>query len=170
MRTCKSIELSPLQKKILEEMVRCRLLSQSLVQRARIILQASEGMKNKVISQDLKIKEETVGMWRKRWILAIPEFAAYENKPKMLRQLIEQTLSDAPRTGAPATFTPEQVCLLIALACETPPPHLSVWSRTSLAQEAIKRNIVQSVSPTSIGRFLKSGTAKTASITLLAKP
>jgi hypothetical protein len=88
----------------------------------------------------------------------------------MLRQLIEQTLSDAPRTGAPATFTPEQVCLLIALACEKPPEHLSQWSRTSLVQEAIKRNIVESVSPTSIGRFLKSGTDKTASIPLLAKP
>jgi hypothetical protein len=168
-RTCKAIELSPLQKKILEEMIRCRSLPHSLVQRAKIILQSSEGIKNKVISADLKIKEETVGMWRKRWLSAITEFAAYENKPKMLRQLIEQALSDAPRTGAPAIFTPEQICLLIALACETPPPHLSVWSRTSLVQEAIKRNIVESVSPTSIGRFLKSGADKAASITLLAQ-
>ena len=151
-------------------MVRCRLLSQSLVQRAKIVLQASEGTKNKVISQDLKIKEETVGMWRKRWLSAMPEFSVYENKPKMLRQLIEQALSDAPRTGAPAIFTLEQVCLLIALACETPPPHLCVWSRTSLVEEAIKRNIVESVSPTSIGRFLKSGANKAASITLLAQP
>jgi hypothetical protein len=87
----------------------------------------------------------------------------------MLRQLIEQALADAPRSGAPPIFTPEQVCLLIALACETPPSHLSVWSRTSLAQEAIKRNIVESVSPTSIGRFLKSGADKTASIALLAQ-
>ena len=170
MRTCKAIELSPHQKKILEEIIRCRLLAHSLVQRAKIILQAGEGTKNKVISADLKIKEETVGMWRKRWLLAMPEFVAYENKPKMLRQLIEQTLCDAPRTGAPATFTPEQVCLLIALACETPPDHLSVWSRTSLAQEAIKRNIVESVSPTSIGRFLKSGADKATSVTLLAQP
>jgi len=88
----------------------------------------------------------------------------------MLRQLIEQALSDAPRSGAPAIFTPEQVCLLIALACEKPPEPISIWSRTSLVQEAIKRNIVESVSPTSIGRFLKSGADKTASITLLAQP
>ena len=169
MRTCTAIELSPLQKKILEEMIRCRLLPQSLVQRAKIVLQASEGTKNKVISADLKIKEETVGTWRKRWLLAMPEFISYETKPKMLRQLIEQTLSDAPRSGAPAIFTPEQVCLLIALACETPPDHLSVWSRTSLVQEAIKRNIVESVSPTSIRRFLKSGTDKATSIPLLAQ-
>ena len=170
MRTCTAIELSPHQKKILEEIIRCRLLAHSLVQRAKIILQAAEGMKNKVISADLKVKEETVGMWRKRWLLAMPEFLNYETKPKMLRQLIEQALSDAPRSGAPAIFTPEQVCLLIALACEKPPEPISIWSRTSLVQEAIKRNIVESVSPTSIGRFLKSGADKTASITLLAQP
>ena len=169
MRTCTAIELSPFQKQILEEMIRCRLLPQGLVQRAKIVLQAAEGTKNKVISQDLKVKEETVGRWRKRWLLAIPDFAIYETKPKMLRNLIEQTLSDAPRSGAPTIFTPEQVCLLIALACETPPDYLSTWSRTSLVQEAIKRNIVESVSPTSIGRFLKSGADKTASITLLAQ-
>jgi hypothetical protein len=59
--------------------------------------------------------------------------------------------------------------LLIALAYEKPPEYLSVWSRTSLAQEAIKRKIVESVSPTSIGRFLKSGADKTASLALLAQ-
>jgi hypothetical protein len=48
-------------------------------------LQSAEGAKKKVISADLKIKEETVGTWRKRWLLAMPEFVAYENKPKMLR-------------------------------------------------------------------------------------
>ncbi len=74
MRTCTAIELSPSQKKMLEEMIRCRLLPHSLVQRAKIILQAAEGTKNKVISADLKVKEETVGMWRKRWLLAMPEF------------------------------------------------------------------------------------------------
>ena len=151
-------------------MTRSRLLAHSLVQRATIILQAAEGKKNKVISADLNIKEETVGMWRKRWLSAMPEFVIHENKPKLLRELIEQTLTDAPRTGTPPKFTAEQVCLLIALACETPPDHLSVWSRTSLAQEAVKRGIVESISPASVGRFLKSGADKTTSNTLLAQP
>lgn len=166
----KMIELSPCQKKILEEITRCHQLSYSLIQRATIVLQAAEGKKNKVISADVKVQEETVGMWRKRWICAIPEFLNYETKPKMLRELIEKTLSDAPRSGTPATFTAEQVCLLVALACETPPEHISTWSRTSLAHEAVKRGIVESISPASVGRFLKSGADKTTSITLLAQP
>lgn len=165
----KTIELSPCQKKILEEITRCRLLPHSLIQRATIVMQAAEGKKNKAISADLKVQEETVGMWRKRWISAQPELLNYEMKPKMLRELIEKTLSDAPRSGTPATFTAEQVCLLVALACETPPEHISTWSRTLLAQEAVKRGIVESISPASIGRFLKSGADKTPSISLLAQ-
>ena len=31
-----------------------------------------------------------------------------------------ERLSDAPRPGAPGKFTPEQVCAIIALACEAP--------------------------------------------------
>ena len=127
------------------------------------------GKRNKTISQELHLQEETVGKWRKRWLLAAPELAACEEKPDALWQIIKLTLSDASRPGIEPTFTAEQVCQIIALACETPPEYLSVWSRKTLAQEAIKRGIVESISPTTIGRFLKSGAAKTASVALLAE-
>jgi hypothetical protein len=29
-------------------------------------------------------------------------------------------LADAPRSGAPATYTPEQICVLVAMTCEKP--------------------------------------------------
>jgi hypothetical protein len=67
-------------------------------------------------------------------------------------------LSDAPRSGAPATFTPEQVCAIIALACEPPENSnlpLSRWSQSELAREAVRRGIVDSISHGSVGRFLK---------------
>ena len=38
-----------------------------------------------------------------------------------------------------------------------------------LVEEAVKRSIVEQISCTTIGRFLKSGTDKTASVTLLAE-
>jgi hypothetical protein len=34
----------------------------------------------------------------------MPEFSNYETKPKRLRELIEKTLSDAPRSGTPVRF------------------------------------------------------------------
>lgn len=107
-------------------------------------------------------------MWRKRWLSASEKLEACD-KPKALRELIESTLSDAPRPGAEPSFTPEEVCALIALSCETPPEHLSEWSRTTLAEEAVKRGIVKSISPTSVGRFLKSGADKTAPLKVLAE-
>jgi hypothetical protein len=139
------------------------------VQRAQIVLLANSGTKNTVISQQLHIQEEKAGKWRKRWLLGSAQLAACEGKPKVLRHTIESLLADAPRPGITPIFTPEQVCQIIALACETPPEYLSHWTRAALAEEAVKRGIVEKISPTSIGRFLKSGTAKTASVTLLAE-
>lgn len=160
MRICPIIELTDEQKHLLEEITRSRQLPHSLVQRAQVVLLANAGKKNKAISQELHFQEETVGKWRKRWLSVSEELAACAGKLKALRQTIESTLADAPRPGAPTIFTAEQICQLIALACETPPEYLSEWSRTTLAQEAVKRKIVESVSPTSIGRFLNQGQIK----------
>lgn len=170
MRTCPIIVLTGEQKQILKEITRSRQLPHCLVTRAQIVLFASEGKTNKAISQELQLQEETVGTWRKRWLMAADELTTSHGNPKAMRKKIEAVLADAERSGAPATFTPEQICRLIALACETPPDYLSEWSQTTLAQEAVKRGIVDSISPASVGRFLKSGSDKTPSFPLLAKP
>jgi hypothetical protein len=67
-------------------------------------------------------------------------------------------LSDAPRCGAPATFTPETICRIMALACEDPETldvPVSHWSQSELARQAVQRGIVDSISHGSVGRFLK---------------
>jgi len=153
----------------LEEIARSRQLSHSLVERAKIILLADAGKNNKMISEELHLQEETVGKWRKRWLSASTELAASGGNPKALWQVIETTLADAPRPGIEPTFTAEQVCQIIALACETPPEYLSQWSRKTLAEEAVKRGIVEKISPTTIGRFLKSGAAKATLVALLVE-
>lgn len=141
----------------------------SLVQRAKIVLLAHGGYKNTKISEQLHIQEENAGKWRKRWLSASVRLAACEGKPKALRHSIESLLADAPRPGIAPQFTAEQVCQIIALACETPPEHLSHWTRKALVKEAVNRDIVKKISPTSVGRFLKSGSNKTASVALLAE-
>ncbi len=132
----------------MEEITRSRQLPHSLVQRAKIVLLAAADNNNKTISQELKLQEETVGLWRKRWLSASGELAACEAKNKALRQCIESVLADASRPGIAPIFTPEQICQIIALACETPPEHLSHWTRITLAEEAVKPGIVEKISPT----------------------
>lgn len=140
-----------------------------LVQRAKIVLLAHADHKNTEISQQLSIQEENAGKWRKRWLSGTTQLVACEGKPNALRDAIEFLLADAPRPDIAPVFTSEQVCRIIALACEPPPAHWSHWTRAALVEEAVKRGIVEQISCTTIGRFLKSGTDKTASITLLAE-
>ena len=155
-----SIELTERQRTILEEMVRSRRRPHDEVQRASLILQSAEGSRNRHIAAVLGISDFTVRLWRLRWAKAAAQLAVVEGEApeETIRGLIQQVLYDAPRGGRPATFTPEQLCQIVALACEAPVDsgrpvsHGTPWA---LANEAIKRGIVSSISPRSISRFLK---------------
>ncbi|HCS92313.1 MAG: IS630 family transposase [Thiohalocapsa sp. PB-PSB1] len=126
-------------------MVRQHKTPQQLATRARIILEADAGRGVSETAAALQVSRSLVQRWRRRW-------------RERADQPLEQRLSDAPRPGTPATFTPEQICALIALACETPVREgvtLTRWTYPDLAAEAIEREIVESISPHSIGRFLR---------------
>ena len=63
-----------------------------------------------------------VRLWRARWAHATPQLAAAEAEAdeESLRDLIQEVLQDTPRSGRPATCTPEQLCQIVAVACEAP--------------------------------------------------
>ena len=67
---------------------------------------------------------------------------------------------DAPRSGRPGDFTPEQIVQIIAIACEDPAAGaerpISHWTPREVADEAVKRKIVARISVRTVGRFLKS--------------
>ena len=150
---------------------------QGLVRRARIVLAAGEGLNNEQIAQRLGINRETARLWRSKWLAGAQRLGSgeeEEGKRKKLRECIEEdVLADAPRSGAPATFTPEQVVRIVALACEDPREGsgrpVSHWTSAELADEAEKRGIVRSISPRSVGRFLGRGGPEASSDSLLAK-
>jgi len=141
-------------------MSRSRELPHSLVQRSQIVIAAAEGRSNKSISEEFKLCEETIGLWRGRWLEGHQELEKLAGKRKQLYRSICTLLADAPRPGSPCTVTAEQVCQLIALACETPPAPLTHWTRNDLVREAIKRQIVEQISASTIGRILKEGDLK----------
>jgi len=117
-----------------------------LAERATMILLASAGTGVREIARQLGVWPKTVRLWRARWL------SAAVGTPIAVR------LADEPRPGAPATFAPEQICAIMALACEPPEQSdlpLSHWSQSELAREAVKRGIVDSISHGSVGRFLK---------------
>ncbi len=154
------VTVSEKQHAVLTQLANARSVSQQLAQRARIILLAFSGMLNQQIAQQVGLNRQQVGLWRRRWTQSWDALIAIECRENQatLKRSIEQTLSDAPRSGAPGTFTAEQVTQILALACE--PPELSDrpinhWTHRELTDEVIKRQIVPSISVSQVGCYLK---------------
>jgi transposase len=157
--TAAKVIISERQQKLLEEFSKSRTIGQCFSQRASIVLLAFSGMLNEEIARQVCLNRIQVGIWRQRWRDAWERLCVWEcTEPHRLREAVFDVLSDAPRPGAPATFTAEQVSEIVALACE--PPKLSGrpidhWTLRELRDEAIKRKIVADISVSYIGRLLQ---------------
>ena len=128
----------------LERLIRSHSTAQQLARRARMIVMAADGVGVGETAELLGVWRKGVSFWRARWLASSGAAA--------------ERLGDAPRSGAPATITAEQTCAIVAQACERPEDGavpLSHWSTGDLAREAVRRGIVRSISPRSVGRFLK---------------
>jgi putative transposase len=166
--------LTECQRAILEELVRRHQTPQVEVLRARIVLEAATGARNTHIAHTLGLDPKTVHLWWRRWAGAAERLRASEAEggAQAVRQVICTLLADAPRSGCPATFTAEQPCQLRVLAGEAPEASgrpVTQWTPHELADEAGKRGIVESISPRTVGRFLKRGGLKAPSVSLLAQ-
>jgi transposase len=99
------VEVSAEDRRELERIVRAASSEVRMVERARIVLAASEGLTTAQIAQRVGCAERTVKKWR----------------PRYARHGLEG-LRDAPRSGAPLTHGPKTRALLIAKACTRPDP------------------------------------------------
>ncbi|MCK5355259.1 MAG: helix-turn-helix domain-containing protein [Methyloprofundus sp.] len=149
MRTPKyPVTLKDDEREELEKITRQQTEKSSTVLRAKIILLANSGMKYQNIAQKLDVQNNIITNWTVRW----HELA---DKPAWER------LQDLPRPGTPDTFTPEQLCKIIALSCEKPEDYgrpITHWTHKELAKEAIKQGIVETISANHLGRLLKKTT------------
>lgn len=147
-----TIHLSESEQSELEQLVRRPSTPQQIALRAKIILRAAQGEGHGEISRGLGISKEMSRLWRGRWLeLNQPDVDALDR------------LQDAPRPGTPSTFTIEQLTQLYALACEPPEQYgrpISHWSNRELADEMVKQNIVQRISPRHVGRLLAEADLK----------
>ncbi len=167
-----AVTVSPPQQALLDALVRQTSCPQALALRVRIVLGAASGHRNDALAQALACSLPTVRKWRRRWADAEAQLAAVEQHPRDLRVLVATILADAPRSGAPGSFTAEQIVQIVNLAC-TPPPQvgrpIDAWTPRELAHEVVKQGIVATISARSVGRFLKRGRSPAASQSLLAE-
>src|SRR4029434_3511949 len=154
------VPLTKKEREELEALRRAHKTSQQIVLRARIILMLATGLNAREVARRLEISRTTVRFWRRHWF-------------ERAEATVIERLQDDPRPGTPQTFTAEQWCQIMALACESPELSqrpISHWSPRELADEAIRRGMVKKISVRHVGRFLKSGRVEAASKSLLAQP
>lgn len=158
------VRLGRRQRAVLEELVRAAGTPQQLAARCRVVLLSADGVANAEQSRLLGLDRQLSRRWRSRWVQAEPvleRLVRSRASDKDLKARICDVLSDAPRSGAPAKFSPEQITHIIALACEPPAASglpISHWTPPELAREAVKRGIVEDISPRQVDRFLSRRT------------
>lgn len=172
-----TLSLSENQRLILEALVRRTHVPRVIALRARIVLAADEGLSMTQIGKNLGCSRNLAGRWRDRfakgqaqWAVSAGGASADQWDLDTLAGKVIELLQDRERSGAPAKFTPEQLCQIIALACEITPEEchrpVSHWTARELADEATHRGIVAGISPRHVGRLLKKWTsARTRCVT-----
>jgi transposase len=147
-----TIILSDTERHALEHLVRGHQPPQHLALRARLILAAAEGANNSQIARQKGVTIDTVRLWRARWLgLQAVSREALSGAAR---------LRDAPRPGKPVRITAEQVCQIVALACEAPAGTgrpISQWTAREIAAEVTPQGIVDQISPRYAARLLQKG-------------
>lgn len=145
-----AVNLTEEESQDLTKLVRRHSTRQQIALRARIVLAAAEGKNNAEIAREEGIGVGAARRWRDRWL---------DLQPIPLSELsAEECLEDLPRPGAPARITADQVCQIIAMACEDPEDSgrpISHWTGREIADEIKKRGIVDEISPRHAARLLK---------------
>jgi putative transposase len=144
------VNLTDAERSGLEKLIKRHQIGQQIALRARIVLAAAQGLKNKEIAQTYNVTLDTVRLWRNRWVklqdISLDDLS------------LEDRLQDAPRPGAPARISADQRCRIEALACERPEESdrpITHWTAREIADEVKKRKIVDHISPRHAARLLK---------------
>ena len=151
------LSLTAMQKNVLGKIIKSTTMAQSIVQRATIINMLADGNAKRKTAHKLGIDKNTVKKWCNRWLATYPKLIKMESTEtsnKKYKKNIIEILKDAPRSGAPPEFTPEQIVHIVSIGCEVLDDSnrpTSRWTHKEIAQKAINRKIVETISPGSIG-------------------
>jgi len=139
--------LTVAQRQDLARLVRAGRTEQRISVRAQVVLAAADGRPTARIATSMGLCEDTVRKWRHRWCLT----------PSV------SSLGDAKRSGRRPVFTPVQVAQVKAVACKPPDScgqPLSRWSCPELARQVITDGICESISCSTVRRWLSEDALK----------
>jgi transposase len=118
MRVARPVALTEEERGTLESWARGRSLAARWVERAKVVLMAADGARDKEIAAKLKITPEKAARWRNRF--ADFGLAGLEK--------------DAPRPGRPRTISAEQVDAIVKKTTQEKPAKATHWSTRTMAE------------------------------------
>ncbi len=143
-----SVALTDAERRELRALIHGGTARARMVNRAQILLHASEEKPDKEIAAALHTSESTVGRVRKRFV----------------EQGLHAALHEVARPGGARTLTGEHEAHLIALACSDPPKGRREWTMQLLADRLVTLGIVEAISDETVRRTLKRGRSNRGSI------
>ena len=160
-------EMTEREKAILERLNRKHTLPYNTKIRIQIVVTLDDPeVEVTTVAKKLGIARNTVYHWLDRWLTVKPFLTEVQEEgivAKDLTKLLLTSFTDAPRSGTRPKFSVEQQLQILILVCEDPAcsgRKISHWSQRELAIEVKLRGVVPSISPRTVGRFLKEGDLK----------
>jgi transposase len=118
MRVAPKVVLSPEERKQLERWSRGRSTPARLVLRSKIVLNAAKGLRNKQIAKRLRTRQDTVALWRGRFVT----------------HSLDGIEKDAPRPGRKPKIAQEKIDEIIDRTLHTKPKGATHWTTRTLAK------------------------------------
>jgi len=109
------------------------------INRARVLLMADAGKKDREIIEALDLSPSTVARTRQRFA----------------EEGMERAMNDKARSGRPPRLDGKQAAFLVALTCSESPEDRETWTMQLLADKLVEVGIVESISDESVRRTLK---------------
>ncbi len=137
-----NVELTDEERRELKRLVESGRKLARKITRARILLLADGGKKDREIADALQITIQTVHKVRKRFFIE-----------KSLNSLEEK-----PRSGKPPKLEGLTAANIPALACSDPPEGRNSWTLRQLADRAVELGLVDTISHEGVRKLLKKTT------------
>jgi transposase len=120
MRMARPVQLSSEERKSLEQQSRARSQSARVVERARLVLRAADGLEDKEMAAEFGITPEKAARWRNRFL---------DGGLAALKK-------DAPRPGRTRTITEARVKQVVDMTTRQKPDNATHWSTRTMASAA----------------------------------
>jgi transposase len=132
------VDLAPEERQTLEQLLPKGKSSARKLTRARILLQADEGLTDEEIATALAVGVATVERTRQRFVEANLE-----------------ALNERPRPGGQCKLTGKQEAQLIAVACTPAPSGRTRWTLQLLAEQVVTLGFADAIARETVRQVLK---------------